>query len=127
MCCCVDLLIKLGRMDNLAFEIFRARDVGHFRLATGTDGGNDALEAAVGRVVNDPSALVILIYFFDFKVESCTLVKLVELPEMANLLDNLRLVRVSLLPVDGWMEAIHEGVNLKSRGAVHALCVMKYY
>lgn len=115
------LLVELGGVDDFTFELVRAVKVDHLWLATSANGRDETLVATVGGVVDDPSALLVLIHLVDPEVERRVLVELVQLPQLLNLLDNLRLVRVALLPVDGGVEPVHERMDLKTGGAIHAL------
>lgn len=78
----------------------------------------------MGWVIDDPSALLILVDAVDLVVELGALVELVKSPEVADLPDDLLLVRVALLPIDGGMEAVHERMDLEARGFVDALHTM---
>ena len=43
------------------------------------------------------------------------------MPQLSDLLDYLVLLRVSSFPFDGWVESIHQAVDLQPRGGVDLL------
>lgn len=112
------LAVELRGVDYGAFELLLAGDVGGFGVAAGSDGGDYAVEAAVGWVVDNPAALIVLIYLFHLCIECCLLVEMVLLPHLGDLVDNLLAVGVAAAPVDGGEEAVHERVDLEARGVV---------
>lgn len=108
-------------MVYLALEVLHAGHRRHLRLSAGPDRRDDSLEPPVGGIVDDPSAILVLVYLIDLCVELGLRVQTVVLPEMSDLTDDLLAVRISTLPLHGWVEAIHERVNLETRRVVHSL------
>lgn len=99
--------IKVGGVKNLAHEAVHARDGGHLRIAASTDRRNKAIEASIGGIVDDPSALFVLVRLLNSEAKLGPLLEPVSLPESANLGNNLMLVWVTLLPLNRRMKPVH--------------------
>lgn len=124
-------------MVYLAFEGFLVGYMWRFRLlvvrtevrfddrctyiTTGPNGRYNSFETAIGWVIDDPASLPVLRDRRDTCIELCALLQTVALPQLRDLGNNLLAVGVTLAPFDRWVEAVHNGVYLKSRGIVHSL------
>ena len=86
--------------------------LGHFRVAAGADGGNEALEAAIGRVIDDPAALLVLVHLLHLGIEPRPRVQPVLLPDLTHLADDLLAVRIAALPLARGVEPVREGMDL---------------
>lgn len=105
---------KLARVIDVALKLFHAWELGHLGFTTGTDSGDDAFEVAIGRVVDDPSALLILVDLFHGCVELGACFKSVFLPKLLYLAQDLLSIGIPAFPLDRGVEAEHHGVNLKT-------------
>lgn len=72
-------------MVDVALELLHARKLGHLGLTAGTYSGDDAFEMAIGGVVDDPSALLILVDLFHGCVELGACLKSIFLPKLLYL------------------------------------------
>ena len=108
-------------MVDFAFEGFLAGYMRHFGLAAASNGGHDAVEAAVRGVVDDPAALLVLVHGGDAGVEFGAVLQAVAFPELGYLGDDLLAVGVAGGPVDGGVETIHYAVDLQTRCVVDLL------
>ncbi|TKW51861.1 hypothetical protein CTA1_1114 [Colletotrichum tanaceti] len=82
--------------DNhlLALGVFpTTRELGHLGFTAGADSGDDALKVAIGRVVDDPSALLVLVDLLGGGVELGPGFQAVLFPELLHLAENLLSVR----------------------------------
>lgn len=124
-------------MIYLAFEGFLVGNMWRFRLlairteirfdhrctyiTTAPNGRYNSFEAAIGWIIDDPASLPVLYNRRDTRIELRAFLQTVALPQLRDLGNNLLAVRVSLTPFDRWVEAVHNGVYLESRGIVHSL------
>jgi hypothetical protein len=107
--------IELGRMVDFAFEVLLTRNVWHLGSSAGAYSSEYTIEAAIGRVIDDPTVLFVLVDLLYLGVESGLVFELVSVPKISDLLDDLRLLGVPSIPVDGRVEAVHKTVDLKTR------------
>lgn len=112
---------QLAGVVDVALERVQPGQVGHLDVAAGADGGDQAVEAAVGRVVDDPAGLVVLVRLVDPEVEPGLVLEVVPAPELLGLVDDLLAVGISALPLDRGVESVHDGVDLEGRGVVDSL------
>ena len=108
-------------MVDFAFEGFLAGYMRYFGLAAASNGGHDAVETAVRRVVDDPAALLVLVNGGDAGVEFGAVLQAVAFPELGYLGDDLLAVGVAGGPVDGGVETIHNAVDLETGCVVDLL------
>lgn len=83
-------------------------------LPTSPHSGNKTVEMAVGSVVDDPSAFLVLVNLVHLGVELCPGVKAVGLPDLSNLAEDLLAIRVASLPLNGRKESVHERMDLQA-------------
>lgn len=93
----------------------------HFGITAASNGGHDAVEAAIGRVVDDPAALFVLIYGGDAGIEFGAVLQAVAFPELGYLGDDLLAVGVAGGPANGGVETIHYAMDLETGRVVHLL------
>ena len=108
-------------MIDFAFEGFLAGYMRHFGVAAAADGGHDAVEATVGRIVDDPAALLIFEYGGDAGVQFGAVLQAVAFPQLDYLGDDLVAVGVAGGPVDGGVEPVHYTVDLETGCVVDLL------
>ena len=113
--------VEFGGVVDFASEGLLARYVRHFGFAAAADGGYDAVEAAVGWVVDDPAALLVFVDGGDAGVEFGAGLQAVAFPELGYLGDDLVTVGVAGGPSDGGVETVHYAVNLQTGCVVHLL------
>lgn len=94
-------------MVNFTSEVLGTLELGHDGVAARSNSGNEAVEAAVGRVIDDPALLFVEICFVHFEVEASAFLEAVAVPELADLGDDLVTIGISALPLDGRVEAVH--------------------
>lgn len=75
----------------------------------------------MGRVIDDPASIFVLIRLVDFEIESSLLLEVVSLPQLSDLLDDLLAVWISALPFDRRVESVHDGVNLQRGSVIYSL------
>ena len=61
--------VEFRGVVDFAFEGFLAGYMRHFGITAASDGGHDAVEAAVRRIVDDPAALLVFEYGGDAGIE----------------------------------------------------------
>ena len=115
------LAIQLAGVIYLALELLLAWNMGHFGFSACTNRRNDAIEAPVGGVVDDPSSLIILVDLCDVCIKLCTLIEPVSLPKLLDLGDDLFAIRVATTPSHGGMKSVHEAVDLEAGSIVDFL------
>lgn len=76
-------------MIDLTLERINTFKLGLGRVTASPYGSNDAIEPAVGGIINDPSSLFILVGSVDLKMELGALLEAVRLPQLADLFQNL--------------------------------------
>ena len=108
-------------MEDLAFEDFLLGQVGHLWLTTGSHCSHDAFEAPIGRVVDDPAALLVFVDGVDSRVEFGVMLEAVLLPEVGYLGDDLLAVWIAGVPLHRRKEAVHDAVDLKAAGIIDSL------
>lgn len=108
-------------MVDLAFELVQTGDIGHLDVATRAHGSNQAFKAAVGRVIDDPTGVFVLVRLGNLEVESGLFLEAVPLPELGDLIYDLLPVWISALPFDRRMESVHDGMDLETRCVVYPL------
>ena len=113
--------VEAGGVEDFALEGFLVGEMGDFGLAAGSDGGHDAVETAVGGVVDQPAALLVFVYGGDSGVEFGAVFEAVLLPQLGDLGDDLLAVWVAGAPLYGREEAVHDAVDLKAAGIVDSL------
>ena len=113
--------VEFGGVVYFAFEGFLAGYVRHFGLAAAADGGYDAVEAAVGGVVDDPAALLVFVDGGDAGIEFGAGLQAVSFPELGDLGDDLVAVGVAGGPADGGVETVHYAVDLQTGCVVDLL------
>lgn len=105
---------ELRGVVYLALEAVHAVHARHLGITTGADGGDEAVEAAIRGVIDDPPAAVVLGRPVDLEVEARLAVEAVELPQVADLAEDLGLVGVVTLPANGRVETVHCRVQLEA-------------
>ncbi len=113
--------VEFRGVVDFAFEGFLAGDMRHFGIAAASDGGHNAVEAAVRRIVDDPAALLVLRDGGDAGVEFGAVLQAVAFPELGYLGDDLVAVGVAGGPVDGGVETVHYAVDLETGCVVDLL------
>ena len=113
--------IEFRGVVDFAFEGFLAGYMGHFRLAAASNSGHNAVEAAIGRVVDYPAVLLVLVNGGDAGVEFSAVLQAVAFPELGYLGDDLLAVWVAGAPADGGVETVHYAVDLKTGCVVDLL------
>lgn len=103
-------------MVDFALELLHARDVRHFGIAAGSSRRNQAVKSTQRRIiVDDPSRLFVLFEALDLDAEFGLFVQAVAFPYLLNLPYNFLASGIAALPFDSGVEAVHDGVNLKTR------------
>ncbi|KAK5633474.1 hypothetical protein RRF57_009188 [Xylaria bambusicola] len=74
--------------------------MGHLGVSAGTDCGNDAIETAIGGVVDDPAAMVVLVYLLDPLFKFGPRIKTVLLPYHLYLAKDLLTVGIPSIPLN---------------------------
>lgn len=113
--------VQLGRVVDFSFELLLAGDVGHLGVSAGSDGSDDTIKAAVGRVVDNPAAIVVLVDFLNAGVELGALLETIKLPKLGDLADDLPTIGISSTPLHGGMKTVHDAVDLQTRSIIHFL------
>lgn len=108
-------------MINLSLEVVHALDSRHLRITTCSDSGDEAIEAAVRRVINYPPALIILRRAMHFEIEPGLVLEAIALPQLTDLGQDFTLVGVTSLPLNRRMEAIHCGMKLEAGRVIYPL------
>jgi hypothetical protein len=111
----------VARVIDVAFVLVHTTHRRHLRIATCAHGSDHTLENAIGCVIEDPSSTVVFENFVNLGVEPRSRVQTISFPKLLDLADNLLTIGVSTLPLDGWMETIHKGMDLKAGGVVYLL------
>ena len=115
------LPVEFGGVVDFASEGFLAGYMGHFGVTAASNGGHDAVEAAVRRIVDYPAALLVLIDGGDAGVEFGAVLQAVAFPELGYLGDDLLAIGVARAPVDGGVETVHYAVDLETGCVVDLL------
>lgn len=110
-------------MINLALEVLLSWNMDHLRIATGANGSHYTVKPAIGRIVDDPPTLDILVNFVDFGVESRLVLKSVRMPEICDSADDLLSVGIASLPLDRRVKAIQQTMNLETGCVVYFLWI----
>ena len=105
---CRRFAVETRRVVDFSFKGFLVLDMGHFWITTRAYRGNDAVEATIGRVIDYPAALFVLIHFRDRGVKLGAFLQTVAFPEFGDLRNDLLAVGVALAPLNRWVEAIHD-------------------
>lgn len=108
-------------MINRSLEVFHARDMGYFRLPTSPNRGDYTFKPSIRSIVDNPEAMFIFIHLVDLGVELGPCVQVISLPELSDLANDLLTVGISAFPLHRRMEAVHERVDLKTRGVINPL------
>ena len=108
-------------MVDFAFEGFLAGYMRHFGITAASDGREDAIEAAVRGIIDDPAALLVFRDGSDAGVELGAVLQAVAFPELGDLGDDLLAVGVAGGPVDGGVETVHYAVDLETGCVVDLL------
>ena len=93
-------------MYDGTFERILVGKVSDFGRSACPDGGKDTVEAAIRRVVDDPARLFVFVDLGDSGIELSLVFQAIPMPELTDLIDDLVLLRVPLVPPDGGMESV---------------------
>jgi hypothetical protein len=95
--------------------------VRHLRITTCSNRSDDAIETAIGSIVNDPASMVVLVNLFNPGLELSPCIESVLLPQLPDLTKNLLSVRIPSCPMHRRVESEHGGMDLQARCGVHIL------
>lgn len=103
----MDIPSQLARVIDWPVKVVHASDLGHLGSTASPDSGDDAPEATERRVIDNPSAVIILVDLLNLGIESGSLLEAVAFPELSDLTEDLLAIGVPAVPLDGGMEAVH--------------------
>lgn len=86
---------QLAAVINFPLELLHAWKSRHLGIPACAHCGNQALEAAIGRVIDDPAALIVLVRLGDLEVESRLALETVALPQQPELFDDFLAIWVA--------------------------------
>lgn len=83
-------------------------------LSASTNCCDETIKRSIGRIVQNPSAFIILINLVDLGIEFGLALQSILLPKLAKLTEDLLSIRIPTCPLDRREESIHYGMNLEA-------------
>lgn len=106
--------IQLARVIYWSLELFPVWEYGNLGLSTCAHGGDETFKLSMLGMVDDPSAIVVLVHALDPDLELGNLVQAIPPPQLLDLVQDLLAVRVASTPTDRRVEAVHGRVDLQA-------------
>lgn len=103
-------------MQELDFDVSLT-----LRLSACAHSRDETVKSAVGRIIEYPAAVLILVHLVDLGLELCLALEAIFLPQLSDLTEDLLPVWITPIPLDAWMKPVHHGVDLEARSVVDPL------